>query len=92
MTASITGSTLRLILGLLVLWLGQGTTMAADPIFGGQTFPAGGAESAAIADLNGDGIADLAVGSKSSVSVLIGIGDGTFQAAQVFQTPSSEWQ
>ena len=43
-------------------------------------------ESVAIADLNGDGSLDLVTANRGSddVSVLLGNGDGTFQAAQAF--------
>jgi hypothetical protein len=48
----------------------------------------------AVADLNGDGIPDLITAnydysSNGSVSVLLGNGDGTFQAPQTFATDSS---
>jgi hypothetical protein len=47
-------------------------------------FPA----SVAVADLNGDGILDLAVANKgdNTVSILLGKGDGTFQAAVSYPT------
>ena len=56
------------------------------------TFPAGtGPQSVAIADLNGDGKADLAVANNNSnnVSVLLGNGNGTFQAAVNYAVGSS---
>jgi hypothetical protein len=47
--------------------------------------------SVAVADFNGDGNADIAVGnlttSSSSVSILLGNGDGTFQAPLVYNVP-----
>ena len=44
--------------------------------------------SVAVADVNGDGKPDLVVANDSSdtVSVLLGNGDGTFQAQQTFAT------
>lgn len=51
---------------------------------GGSAF--GAAVSVAVADFNGDGKADLAVAdsSGSAVSILLGNGDGTFQAPKDF--------
>ena len=50
-------------------------------------FGAGGSPfSVAVGDFNGDGIQDLAVANfvSANVSVLLGNGDGSFQAAQDF--------
>ncbi len=45
-------------------------------------YPGGGSpDLVAIADLNGDGKADIAVNTSSGVGVLLGNGDGTFQKA-----------
>src|SRR5207245_11812489 len=70
----------------VLLGNGDGTFQAA------QSFAAGTSPySLAVGDLNGDGRPDLAVANYGSyptwegtVSVLLGIGDGTFQAAQSF--------
>jgi hypothetical protein len=77
----------------VLLGNGDGTFQAA------QTYPSGGyrAVSVVVADLNGDGKPDLAVahtyenyqGGKRTVSVLLGNGDGTFQAPQTY--PSGGW-
>jgi hypothetical protein len=55
-----------------------------DQQFATGNFP----NSVAIGDLNGDGTPDLATanGGSNSVSVLLGNGDGTFQARQDFAT------
>src|SRR5262249_53691823 len=53
-----------------------------------RDFPVGRSpRSVAVGDFNGDGILDLAVANtySDSVSVLIGIGDGTFQPAQTVE-------
>jgi len=42
----------------------------------------GSVSTLAMADVNGDGKLDLVVGNESSVGVMLGNGDGTFQAAQ----------
>jgi tetratricopeptide (TPR) repeat protein len=72
-----TGTTVGILLG-----NGDGTFQAPT------TYPVGtNPWYVAVGDLNGDGILDLAVschdnGAAGSVSVLLGNGDGTFQAAQ----------
>jgi hypothetical protein len=40
-----------------------------------------------LADVNGDGKLDLLVGNEGTVGVLLGNGDGTFQAATATETP-----
>jgi hypothetical protein len=55
------------------------------------TFPVGASpQSVAVGDVNGDGNPDLVVAnqSDSTVSVLLGNGDGTFQAAVPYSTGS----
>ena len=49
-----------------------------------------GYSSLAVADLNGDGIADLLLGSSKAVNVLLGNGDGTFVFSGSF--PLSEYE
>ncbi|MDQ2711294.1 MAG: FG-GAP-like repeat-containing protein [Acidobacteriota bacterium] len=68
-----------------------------DGTFRAQKFYAVGLDSSSIAvgDLNGDGIPDLAVtnanfcGAAGAVSVLLGNGDGTFQAQQKYAVGES---
>ena len=65
---------------------------AAGPLLGvAQSYPAGFAASQSVAaDFNGDGIPDLAVLNPGypSVAVLIGNGDGAFQAPVMYATGS----
>jgi hypothetical protein len=62
--------------GAAIVLLGNG-----DGTFQPAAAYAGGANSIAVADFNGDGKPDLATGS---VSILLGNGDGTFGTAQNF--------
>ena len=58
----------------------------------GQYGTGGAPESVAACDLNGDGILDIAVARKNdgspggAISVLLGVGDGTFQEGAVYPT------
>ena len=77
--------------GKLDLIVGAGSAVSVlmgngDGSFGvPQTFAAGGAVAIAVVDLNGDGLADLAVATGSgAVSVLLGNGNGTFGAQMTF--------
>jgi len=47
-----------------------------------------GADSVALADFNGDGKLDLAVGTGSGIALLLGNGDGTFQPAALVGVPN----
>ncbi len=69
----------------ILLGTGDGSFQPARAVSAG-----GNPTSVAVADLNGDGIPDLAVANSAyysgaaSVSVLLGTGDGSFQAARNF--------
>jgi len=72
------------------------TPQFAAPVIYNSGIAAGTVQTILAADLNGDGILDLAVGLASSsgpqVSILIGIGDGTFQsptAADIYTVSDS---
>src|SRR5262249_34587250 len=60
--------------------------LAATPPF--RPLPAAGGTGLVSADFNGDGIRDLATADWNNlfVSVLLGVGDGTFQAERRFST------
>jgi hypothetical protein len=69
------------------------TIRRASSMFGLDFAPAvpygsGGpyASSVAVADVNGDGKPDLLVGNYLGVGVLLGNGDGTFQAAVTYDS------
>ncbi len=68
----------------LLLGNGDGTLQNVVTYAGGAT----GAQSIAVADFNGDGVPDLAVANRDtllpSVSVLMGLAGGGFEAAQQF--------
>jgi hypothetical protein len=61
------------------------TVQASNPPLFSRAVPYGAgafsADSVAVADMNGDGKPDLLVANDSSVAVLLGNGDGTFQSA-----------
>ncbi len=62
--------------------LGKGLGMFKAPVSYTVNSTVNGGSAVAVADFNGDGFADLAVtvASQNSVSILLGNGDGSFQA------------
>jgi FG-GAP-like repeat len=75
----------------VLLGNGDGTFTLKSQNCAGPTLCKGVSTSVAVADFNGDGKMDLAVSSydDSSVSVLLGNGDGTFAAAVSYKTAAS---
>jgi hypothetical protein len=65
----------------VLLGNGDGTFQQAVDYSSG--FTNGNGRFLAVADFNGDGIADLVVAGNNSVSVLLGNGDGSFQAPKL---------
>ena len=78
-------------IALVLLTIAAGSVSAKE-LFLGRSYRAGDLPvSAAAGDVNGDTFADLVSANSSTddVSVLLGNGDGTFQAATAFPTGSS---
>ena len=72
--------------------LGLSARSGAVEFSAGRTYPVGSKPSAAVvADFNGDGKMDIAVANRdgNNVSILLGIGDGTFQSAMNFDAGNS---
>lgn len=61
-----------------VIFLAQINALAQSPTFARTDYPILG-NNHIVADLNGDGIPDLAATGASGVSVMLGTGDGTFR-------------
>jgi hypothetical protein len=83
-------SDLAVIYGGVDIFLGNGDgTFQLPTSYAAGTQP----EFVAVADFNGDGIPDLAVADiffqENAVRILLGKGDGTFQAAQAFAAGAS---
>jgi len=75
----------------LSVYLGNGSGGVPDGTFAaGISVPAGtGPNAASVADWNQDGLPDIAVASNNSgnsTSILLGLGNGTFEAPQTFAT------
>ena len=89
--SSVTQGTSTTGTGLLYLNNGNGTFKAASPLNPGPLYPV----VLAIADMNGDGRPDVifaglssSVANDESVTVLLGNGDGTFQAGKTTVGPN----
>src|SRR5579871_5361419 len=87
----------RKIASFLTLILSAGAIQAAAPSVSFNTpkvFLAGGSPWSLVkADFNGDGILDLATanGQSGNISILLGNGDGTFQAPVDYGVCPPEW-
>jgi hypothetical protein len=62
-----------------------GALSFGPPVFGVDDLP----RSPVVADFDGDSVSDVAVAHSSSVSVLRGRGDGSFEAMDSFATPAT---
>ena len=67
-------------------------TVAQNGVTAGPTYMVGSAPQSIVSgDFNGDGIVDFAVTIENGVSVLLGNGDGTFQAAVTYAASISPY-
>jgi hypothetical protein len=77
--------------GVVAVFIGKGDGTFASAV----TYSTGSSSdplAIAVGDVNGDGYQDLvvALGSKASVAILLGAGNGTFQAVQTVATAGSK--
>ncbi len=78
------------VMALGTVCLGEGWAQVPPAAFQAATsYPVdGNATCVAVGDFNGDGQTDLAVASGHNVSILLGNGNGTFQAAVTYAARS----